>query len=369
MQQIMTMNQLPLKTLALAGLMTLGCGSTWASTTCVFPTPSASFTITNPLDIAPGDPSLRQAVGFTNTSCKKRNINIYGTFCLKMGIGSAGTPAGSAYAPRWLQKGADYAGFQIYKDAGYSDVWGANATAPNMNRKEELSMVGSTVFADWTITEINGKSFPLYVELLASFPTVNGASSIAMLAPGVYTSTFGGGEGTGFGWRAAYGGASGGYPGCTGGSDNSNFQVIGGTVSANIAAQCKIKGTVADIDFGTQSGTATNLQGSTALTVQCTRTTPYYIGLLPGNGNTAGAGVMYGQAPLTAADTVAYQLRQAAGMSGTIWGNTATSISVGNGVAGTGTGSDQNHTIYATMASANAPAGSYQDLVTVTVNY
>ena len=78
---------------------------------------------------------------------------------------------------------------------------------------------------------------------------------------------------------------------------------------------------------------------------------------------------MYGQAPLTAADTVAYQLRSTAGMSGTIWGNTATSISVGNGVAGTGTGSDQNHTIYATLASANAAAGNYQDTVTVTGNY
>lgn len=362
----MTMNQLPLKTLALAGLMTLGCGSTWASTTCVFPTPSASFTITNPLDIAPGDPSLKQAVGFTNTSCKKRNINIYGTFCLKMGIGSAGTPAGSAYAPRWLQKGADYAGFQIYKDAGYSDVWGANATAPNMNRKEELSMVGSVSFADWTITEINGKSFPLYVELLASFPTVNGASSIAMLAPGVYTSTFGGGEGTGFGWRAAYGGASGGYPGCTGGSDNSNFQVIGGTMKADFKAQCKINGAIADIDFGTQPGTATNLQGSTNLTVQCTRTTPYAIGLLPGNGNTTGAGVM-----VNGGNQVAYQLRKAAGMSAAVWGNT-TAIApglAGNGVQGTGTGNNQNLTIYATVASANAPAGNYLDTVTVTVNY
>jgi spore coat protein U-like protein len=63
-------------------------------------------------------------------------------------------------------------------------------------------------------------------------------------------------------------------------------------------------------------------------------------------------------------DLVAYQLRQAAGMGGAVWGKDAT-----NDVNDTGTGNDKNHTIYATVASADAPAGSYQDLVTVTVNY
>ena len=369
MPQIISMKQLPIKTLALAGLMTLGCGSTWASTNCTFTpvSPNASFIINNPLDIVAGDPALRQAVSYGSSNCSKRNIYVNGGFCIKMGLGSAGTPAGTAYAPRWLQKGTDYIGFQIYKDNAYSNIWGPNSAAPAQQVRETLSMLGSTAFADWTMTEITNKpgGFPLYMELLTTFPTVAGVSNLAMLAPGLYQSSFNSSNNT-F-WRAAYGAGT--NADCSNGGENSGIQSINFSVQADIKAQCKIKGAVADIDFGTQSGTATNLQGSTALTVQCTRTTPYYIGLLPGNGNTAGAGVMYGQAPLTPADTVPYQLRSTAGMSGTIWGNTATSISVGNGVAGTGTGSDQNHTIYATLASANAAAGNYQDTVTVTVNY
>ena len=119
-----------------------------------------------------------------------------------------------------------------------------------------------------------------------------------------------------------------------------------------------------DIDFGTQSGTASNLQGATALAVQCTRTTPYFIGLKPGNNNSNGDGLM-----LKGVDQIAYQLRQGPGMSGTPWGNTATSFAVGNGVAGTGTGAVVSHPIYATVPSADAPIGNYSDTVTVTVNY
>ena len=368
--QVNLLNKLPLKTLALAATALFASGGAWASTSCTFTpaSPNATFTITNPLDIAAGDPALRQQVSYGSTSCTKTNIYVNGGFCIKMGLGSAGTPVGTAYAPRWLQKGTDYLGFQIHKNNTYNDVWGPNDNAPAQQQRETLTMVGSTVFTAWKITEITGKGaagFSLFMELLPTFPLVSGANSISTLVPGVYTSTFNSGNNTC--WRAAYGTSV--NAACSNGNDNSGIQSIAFTVTADIKHQCKIKGAIADIDFGTQSGTATNLQGSTALTVQCTRTTPYYIGLLPGNGNTAGAGLMYGQAPLTAADTVAYQLRSTAGMSGTIWGNTATSISVGNGVAGTGTGSDQNHTIYATLASANAAAGNYQDTVTVTVNY
>jgi spore coat protein U-like protein len=62
-------------------------------------------------------------------------------------------------------------------------------------------------------------------------------------------------------------------------------------------------------------------------------------------------------------------LRSSAGSSGTIWGNTATSSSVGNGVAGTGTGADQTLTVYATASDANYAPDTYSDEVTVTVNY
>lgn len=68
-------------------------------------------------------------------------------------------------------------------------------------------------------------------------------------------------------------------------------------------------------------------------------------------------------------DQVLYQLRSTSGTSGTIWGNTATSTSVGNGVAGTGTGSAASYNIYGTATVANYTPDSYQDQVVINVNY
>lgn len=363
MQAMIALKKFPLKTLALAGLMSLSSTGVWASASCTLTpaSPNATFTINNLLDVTAAQ--LRAPIPFA-MSCRKNNISINGRFCLRIGEGSAGTPVGTAYAPRWLQKGTDYAGFQIYKDNGYSSVWGPNATAPAQQIAGNLNMFGSVDGSNWNITLPNSGNYPLYVELLSTFPTVAGVNDIKMLAPGVYTSSFT----TNTGWILDFG--TGGTDDCQGRNGEQVTGAITFAVTANIAAQCKITTPPNDIDFGTQVGSATNLQGSTAVSVQCTRTTPYFIGLRPGNGNTAGAGVMNATSPVGNTDTVPYQLRQTAGMSGTIWGNTATSLVVGNGVAGTGLGSTATpHTIYATVPTANHTAGSYQDTVTITVNY
>jgi spore coat protein U-like protein len=118
------------------------------------------------------------------------------------------------------------------------------------------------------------------------------------------------------------------------------------------------------------AATALNTSNSNTISVNCSKTTPYYVGLAPSNANTAGAGVMASTtAPATNTDKVPYQLTSTAGAGGTIWGNTATSTAVGNGVAGTGTGAAQSLTVYATAASANFTPDSYADTVTVNVNY
>lgn len=95
--------------------------------------------------------------------------------------------------------------------------------------------------------------------------------------------------------------------------------------------------------------------------------TPYYIGLAPSNSASTGAGAMHGTGGNT--DTVPYQLSSTAGPSGTVWGNTATTTTVGNGVSGTGTGANQSISVYATVPSANYTPDSYTDTVTVNVNY
>ncbi|MEJ1127976.1 spore coat U domain-containing protein [Variovorax sp. CCNWLW225] len=141
-----------------------------------------------------------------------------------------------------------------------------------------------------------------------------------------------------------------------------SFQVL-----ITVAKACSVTaGNASNIDFGTVNSSATGLVASSNISVTCSKTTPYNVGLMPSNTNTAGAGVM--SAPPGNPDTVAYQLRSVSA-TGPVWGNTATPTTVGNGVAGTGTGAAQVIPVFATVANANVTPGSYSDTVTVQVNY
>lgn len=142
----------------------------------------------------------------------------------------------------------------------------------------------------------------------------------------------------------------------------STFQVL-----INVAKACSVTaGNASNINFGTVDSSATGLSASGNISVTCSKTTPYNVGLTPSNTDTAGAGVMSGVPGNS--DTVAYQLRSVSA-TGPVWGSTATPTTVGNGVAGTGTGAAQTIPVFATVASANVTPGAYSDTVTVTVNY
>ncbi|CAB3771650.1 Spore coat U domain-containing protein [Burkholderia sp. MSh2] len=147
------------------------------------------------------------------------------------------------------------------------------------------------------------------------------------------------------------------------------FQVL-----ITIQTACSVTaGAASNINLGTVSATAVNTTGSNTISVTCSKTTPYYIGLAPSaanGGTTTGSGAMSTADALAGnTDKVPYQLSSTPGPSGTPWGNTATSTSVGNGVAGTGTGNAQSLTVYATAPSANFTPDSYADTVTVNVNF
>ena len=142
-----------------------------------------------------------------------------------------------------------------------------------------------------------------------------------------------------------------------------SFQVL-----ITVAKACSVTaGNASNINFGTVDSSVTGLVASSNISVTCSKTTPYNVGLMPSNTNTVGAGVM--KSPVLAnTDTVAYQLRSVSA-TGPVWGNTATPTAVGNGVAGTGTGVAQVIPVFATVANANVTPDSYSDTVTVTVNY
>lgn len=137
------------------------------------------------------------------------------------------------------------------------------------------------------------------------------------------------------------------------------------TVTAVRSAACTVAA-LGPADLGTVLATETDLSGTTSINVVCPTGVPYYIGLEPSNGNSGGAGVLAGTGTNT--DAPPYQLRSVSD-AGPVWGNTATSTSVGNGVAGTGSGAPQSHQVFVTMPSAAFQADTYTDTVTVNVNY
>ena len=137
------------------------------------------------------------------------------------------------------------------------------------------------------------------------------------------------------------------------------------TVQATVLPSCKVTAKP-NIDLGRHPASKKNITGNNTIGITCTDTTTYNIGLAPSNGSLNGAGLMKGS------DTnpvLPYQLRSTAGSNGIIWGNTATSTSVGNGVTGTGNGVEQSINVYVTVPNADFKPGNYSDRVTINVNY
>lgn len=145
-------------------------------------------------------------------------------------------------------------------------------------------------------------------------------------------------------------------------------QFNGASTSLHVTAAPSNSCTVSagNVNLGTVFSTATNLSGSNTISVNCPSGTAYYIGLSPSNGSSVGSGILTGTGGNT--DQPAYQLHSGS-PTGPVWGNTATSSSVGNGVAATGTGSTQSFSAYVAVPSANYTPDTYADTVTVTVNY
>lgn len=139
------------------------------------------------------------------------------------------------------------------------------------------------------------------------------------------------------------------------------------TVQATVIPSCVINA-VTDLNLGSRPASQNLIAASNnMISTTCTTNAPYYIGLLPSNGNINGAGVLTGTGSNT--EQVPYQLRSAAGATGAIWGNTATATTVGNGLAQTGSGVAQTQTVYITVPNSDVTPDNYTDKVTVTVNY
>lgn len=223
----------------------------------------------------------------------------------------------------------------------------------------------------WSTRGKTGSEFNSGLLSIGANSTVTGSEVISLsmnggntrATQGVYTNNFGNGNHTALTFRASEN--SSGLNCATGNQGLDRFPF---TVQAAIEPSCTITAT-SNVNLGPHSASETNIidSNSSAITVNCTNGGSYYIGLKPFNNSTTGAGVMSGTGGNL--DKVPYQLRSTAGINGTIWGNTATSTTVGNGVADFGTGANKTHEVFVTVPSADFKPDNYSDIVTINVNY
>ena len=128
-------------------------------------------------------------------------------------------------------------------------------------------------------------------------------------------------------------------------------------VGATVVASCSLAATT--LDFGNYTGA--QLDATSTITVTCTSTTAYNIGL--NHGLHGGVGTSFLQGANAA--TVKYLLYRDAARTQE-W-----SVTIGtNTVAGTGTGTAQALTVYGrAYGGSNVAPGTYTDTVTATVTY
>ncbi|MEN5084530.1 spore coat U domain-containing protein [Bosea sp. TWI1241] len=131
-------------------------------------------------------------------------------------------------------------------------------------------------------------------------------------------------------------------------------------VRINIEAGCTVN-SATTLDFGNVGVLAADTDVASTITVQCTATTPYSIGLSAG----LHGGSVTTRQMSNGAGTIAYSLWRDAGRS-LNWGNTV----AGDTVDAVGNGAAQAHTVYGRVPPQTTPApGLYTDTITVTVTY
>lgn len=134
------------------------------------------------------------------------------------------------------------------------------------------------------------------------------------------------------------------------------------TVQITIQASCVLVST-ATLTFTAVGVIAANDDASTTLSVQCTNTTPYNIGLDAGIG--VGATVASRKMTGTGGALVNYTLYSDNNRT-TVWGQTIGTDTV----SASGSGAAQPYTVYGRVPVQTTPApGTYTDTITVTVTY
>lgn len=254
------------------------------------------------------------------------------TMCVELGFpsypGTAGQPA--------MTNAGNPLNFNVYRDPAHAQIW--LTTQPLTFSQAIPSGNGVTISGS---TQFYG--------LIASGQSPSAAS---------YTAAF---------YNAQLGFIVGGSTACQTYSSSPPLSGLQFTLSiaATVANNCMVTAQ-GSADLGMVAASNSPVLGSTSIAVNCPSGTAYTIGLAPSGGNTAGSGALTGTGGNT--DQPPYQLHSLSN-AGPIWGDTASLGDVGNGVSGTGDGSDQSYPVYVTMPDSNVTPDTYSDTVTITLYF
>lgn len=322
----------------------LGCGlfrdtPAQAAITCTSASMTAvSFGNVNPLS------SQTAATATFSYTCSNNNVFLGTTHSATICF-SIGEPGGGQTNPRLMSNGANKLQFQMYQNPSYTTVWGS----------QFFGSFSTPLMLNLTLA--NGGSTSGTATLYAQ---VLGGQTTAVPGATAYADNYANGD-TAVTINDVSGSTA---PGSCSGTQTGLYFPF--NVSAFVQKNCSV--TANNLSLGSVPAGAAATSGSSTLSVSCSYTTPYYIGLAPQNvASTAGVGTMKGTGANL--NSVTYQLYSDSGLSA-VWGNTATGTSAGNGVSGSGSGVAQTLTVYAKVTgSTDVTPDSYADTVQVNVNY
>lgn len=251
----------------------------------------------------------------------------------------------SSSSIRYMGSGPNVIQHELYSDAARTQVWGSWGYGTSQYGAGGVSL-------NLTIPLLSSAShtFTVYGRLKAGQQTA---------VPGTYT------------WSTASPALAGSVylltsPNCS--ANPGNFVNAGASPwVAVIPANCLLSTT--PLSFGNASLLTSNVDAAATLTVQCTNTTPYSIGLDSGaNASGSQRRMLNG-----ASNYISYNLYTDAARSAS-WTTTtsASSCTSGSGtcILGTGTGSNQSVTVYGRVPPQVSPAvGTYSDTVIATITF
>ncbi|MFT4250976.1 MAG: spore coat U domain-containing protein [Caulobacter sp.] len=263
-----------------------------------------------------------------NFSCTGLTSLIPVSLCPNLDAGSGGSNgSGQRYM---VGPGGATVAFQIYQDSGRTQPWGSSAllvfgTVPTISANPGT---GTSINVNQTV----------YLRLTTTTTTV----------PGAYSTSF---SGQNFFWGLN-------LLTCAGVTIGYAVVPATFTYSATLIPDCTIS--TGNLAFGSAGVLSADKDAQSAMSVTCTKDTPYAIGLDNGQQGTSATA----RRMKAGTEYVTYGIYQD-NARGSPWGSTA-----GQTVGGTGTGGAQPLTLYGRVPAQTTPApATYGDQVVATVTY